>query len=108
MNSSINEDTQKDFCIGQFHGNAKKISLILKAIANEKRLSIMCALLEQERSVGDLETQINISQSALSQHLAKLRTANIVTTRRDAQTIYYSINKNSLLPVLHLFYSMAN
>jgi DNA-binding transcriptional ArsR family regulator len=64
---------------------------LLKALSNERRVVIMCALHKGEKSVGELEQIIGISQSALSQHLARLRKEGYVETRRDAQTIYYSL-----------------
>ena len=63
----------------------------LKALANVNRLMILCILCEGELSVTELNEMVNISQSALSQHLAKLRDDEIVVTRRQSQTIYYSI-----------------
>ncbi|MBX2835176.1 MAG: metalloregulator ArsR/SmtB family transcription factor [Micavibrio sp.] len=80
--------------------NVKESSSLLKALSNEKRLLIICALCEGEKCVGDLEALVNLSQSALSQHLARLRRDNIVKTRRDAQTIYYSIKNPSVADVL--------
>ena len=74
---------------------------LLKAIANESRLIILCVLNNQgEKSVGDLEHIVGLSQSALSQHLARLRKDNIVKTRREAQTIYYSLANNQVKDVL--------
>ncbi len=64
---------------------------LLKALSNERRVLIMCALHKGEKSVGELEKIIGISQSALSQHLARLRKEGYLQTRRDAQTIYYSV-----------------
>lgn len=64
---------------------------LLKALANERRLMILCALGERERSVGDLAEALGLSQSALSQHLAKLRADGLVRTRRQAQTVFYSL-----------------
>ncbi len=64
---------------------------LLTALANERRLAILCELVEGERSVGRLVEAVGLTQSALSQHLAKLRAAGIVATRRDAQTIYYRL-----------------
>lgn len=64
---------------------------LLKALGNEKRLMVLCLLVEAERSVSDLNARLDLSQSALSQHLAVLRADGLVTTRRDAQTIYYSL-----------------
>ena len=64
---------------------------LLKALATEKRLQILCLLAEGERSVGDLNALLDLSQSALSQHLAVLRADGIVRTRREAQTIHYGL-----------------
>ncbi len=65
---------------------------LLKSLSNEKRLRIVCELHKGEKSVGELEELVGLSQSALSQHLARLRKDNIVKTRRDAQIIYYSLH----------------
>jgi len=70
---------------------AHEAARLLTALANERRLSMLCELLGGERSVGDLAACVGLSQSALSQHLAKLRGAGIVATRRDAQTVYYRL-----------------
>ncbi|MFK7840040.1 MAG: ArsR/SmtB family transcription factor [Bdellovibrionales bacterium] len=67
-------------------------SVLLKALSNQKRLHIACVLQNGEKAVGELEKIIGLSQSALSQHLARLRRDNIVKTRREAQTIYYSLD----------------
>lgn len=77
--------------ITALHAKAGVAAGFLKHLANPRRLMILCELLRGERSVGALEAVIGLSQSALSQHLAKLRQAELVTTRRDAQTIYYSL-----------------
>jgi DNA-binding transcriptional ArsR family regulator len=69
---------------------AVQAAKLLSAVANAKRLVILSILSKQETSVGSLAEQVGLSQSALSQHLAKLRGAKLVDTRRDAQTIYYS------------------
>ena len=70
---------------------AAKAAQLLTALANERRLAILCELVGGERSVGALAEAVGLAQSALSQHLAKLRAAGIVATRRDAQTIYYRL-----------------
>ncbi|MYL24089.1 ArsR/SmtB family transcription factor [Vreelandella massiliensis] len=67
---------------------------LLKAMANEKRLQIVCLLLEKELSVTQINQQLALSQSALSQHLAILRRENLVNTRRESQTIYYSLTSD--------------
>jgi len=77
---------------------------LLKALANSHRLMILCELKDGERSVTALEAVVPLAQSALSQHLAKLREGGFVTTRREAQTIYYSLSDARvarLIDVLH-------
>jgi DNA-binding transcriptional ArsR family regulator len=64
---------------------------LLRTLANLQRLKILSALAAREMSVGDLQAHIALTQSALSQHLAKLRAQHLVATRRQAQTIYYRI-----------------
>ncbi|TMM45911.1 ArsR/SmtB family transcription factor [Colwellia ponticola] len=84
--------------------NAQEVAAILKQLSNPYRLMILCCLSDNELTVGDLNLRIELSQSALSQHLAKLRDSNIVTTRREAQTIFYRIATptiEELLRVLH-------
>ena len=73
---------------------------LLSAMANPKRLMILCSLVEGEVPVGVLATQVGLSQSALSQHLPKLRAQRLVKTRRDAQTIYYSSTSDSVKKIL--------
>jgi ArsR family transcriptional regulator, virulence genes transcriptional regulator len=70
---------------------SEEVADLLKAMANGHRLLILCELNNGERSVSELEAVVPLSQSALSQHLAKLRERAIVSTRRDAQTIYYAL-----------------
>ncbi len=83
----------------------EKNARILKAMGNEKRLDILYHLLQKELNVGELEKLVKLSQSALSQHLAVLRSENIVKTRREAQTIYYSIKNPQVLQLLDLLKS---
>jgi DNA-binding transcriptional ArsR family regulator len=86
--------------------NAREASVLLKAMSNEHRLLILCHLAPGEKSVGELVRLVGLSQSALSQHLARLRRDNLVRTRRDAQTIYYSIAAAEPLAVLRLLYQL--
>lgn len=72
----------------------------MKAIANEKRLKILYQIEKKELSVGEIEKKVDLSQSALSQHLAVLREENVVKTRRDAQTIYYGIKDEKIKQIL--------
>lgn len=82
--------------------NDKHNMQILKALANLNRLKILTLLNEHELSVGQLEKMIDLSQSALSQHLAVLRKNQIVKTRRIAQTIYYKLDNNLVRQILKL------
>lgn len=82
------------------HAQAEVASDFLSAMANPKRLLILKVLVEGEIAVGALANQVGLSQSALSQHLSKLRAQNLVTTRRDAQTIYYSSKSDAVLTIL--------
>lgn len=70
---------------------AGQAATLLKALSNRRRLLILCRLTEGEMSVGSLAASLGLSQSALSQHLARLRARGLVRTRRDAQTIYYAL-----------------
>lgn len=72
--------------------SAQEAAGLLRALSNEARLLVMCQLGQGELSVGDINDAVGLSQSALSQHLAKLREEGFVTTRRDGQTIYYRIS----------------
>jgi len=72
---------------------AAEAAHVLNLLGNEKRLLILCYLIAaKELKVGDIVSAVQISQSALSQHLTKLREAGIVTFRRDSQTLYYRIS----------------
>jgi DNA-binding transcriptional ArsR family regulator len=77
-----------------------KQASLLNAMANEKRLAILELLVQEELPVRELASRVDLSQSALSQHLAKLRAEGLVTTRRDAQTIYYSSQSDAVKTVL--------
>ena len=79
--------------------NSSAASALLKAMSNERRLMILCYLTEGEKTVSELQWLIGISQSALSQHLARMRRDNVVATRREAQNIYYSL-ASSQVPVV--------
>ena len=87
--------------------HAADAARLLKALANEKRLMLLCLLVEGERSVGELNARVELSQSALSQHLAVLREDGLVSTRREAQTIYYALAEGpaqQILATLHGIY----
>lgn len=78
--------------IREFEAKAGEVAAILKAVANERRLMLLCKLLDLgEANVGTLAEAVGLSQSALSQHLAVLREQGIVAYRRDSQTLWYRI-----------------
>jgi DNA-binding transcriptional ArsR family regulator len=81
-----------DDSLAGFAEKATEAATMLKALSNEKRLMILCKLLEHgEMSVNALIGHVGLSQSALSQHLARMREEKIVDTRRDAQQIFYRV-----------------
>ncbi len=90
--------------------HASEAARLLKALGNEKRLLLLCLLVDHEQSVGELNARVELSQSALSQHLALLREDGLVQTRREGQTIYYSLVPGPvqrILEVLHGIYCSA-
>ena len=96
--------------LAEMRPHAKDAAGLMKALGNEARLIILCALAEGERSVGELNKVIPLSQSALSQQLARLRREDLVKTRRESQTIYYSLNDgpaDRIITTLHDIYCSA-
>lgn len=86
---------------------AKMVTRLLKAIANPNRLMILCSLMEKERlSVGELNTSLPLSQSALSQHLAILRRDGLVRTEREAQSIHYLIADEKIAVLVATLYHL--
>ncbi|MBL8545367.1 MAG: helix-turn-helix transcriptional regulator [Hyphomonadaceae bacterium] len=84
----------------QFAAKAGAAAALLKALAHEARLMVLCQLLGGEHSAGALQAGSGLSQSALSQHLARLREEGLVDTRRDAQKIYYRLADPNVVRVL--------
>ncbi|MEI8296637.1 MAG: metalloregulator ArsR/SmtB family transcription factor [Pseudomonadota bacterium] len=85
--------------------HAAEAAALLRALGNDQRLLVLCALLDGPLSVGEINARVELSQSALSQHLAVLRTAGIVTTRRESQTIHYSLVPGPALAILEVLYA---
>ncbi|NMA97066.1 MAG: winged helix-turn-helix transcriptional regulator [Phyllobacteriaceae bacterium] len=85
---------------------ADEAAQLLTAMANPKRLLILCNLLEQERSVSELSRLVELEQSPLSQHLSKLRALGLVKTRRDGQSIYYRLASEPVTRVLLTLYDI--
>lgn len=90
--------------------NAADVSGLLKMLSHEVRLLVLCHLRDGELTVGEINSRVSLSQSALSQHLAALRGAGLVATRRQGQSIYYRLSDDRagrLLAVLHDLYCEA-
>lgn len=86
--------------LAEFHGNARQAADLLKALSNDRRLMILCLLSTGEKTVSDLEKRVGLRQSALSQHLARLRRDGLVKTRRESQNIYYSLVGDNAIRVI--------
>jgi DNA-binding transcriptional ArsR family regulator len=96
----INMDLQK------MEQNADRASQLLSAMANPKRLLILCNLVGQELNVGQLADRVALGQSPLSQHLSKLRAWGLVKTRRDGQQINYALASDEVQQVLTTLYDL--
>jgi ArsR family transcriptional regulator, virulence genes transcriptional regulator len=90
----------------EMKAHASDAASLMKALGNEQRLLILCNLLEGPMSVGELNGRVALSQSALSQHLAVLREGGLVETRREAQSIHYSLPPGPVTRVLTLLREM--
>jgi DNA-binding transcriptional ArsR family regulator len=84
----------------QLAGSAQAAARLLKLLASEQRLLLLCRLIEGEASVGALSEHASLAQSATSQHLAKMRAEGLVATRREGQTIYYRLDDPAAVQVL--------
>jgi DNA-binding transcriptional ArsR family regulator len=85
---------------------AKEASDLLSAMANEKRLMVLCHLLEGEKTVNEIAELVGMNQSALSQQLGKLRALKLVETRRDAQQVHYRLASEEVERVLQTLYGI--
>lgn len=90
--------------IAKLESKAEEATVLLTAMANPKRLLILCELLDGERNVSELGEKIGLAQSPLSQHLSKLRAWNMVKTRRDGQQVYYTIASDEVRQVIETLY----
>ena len=105
-------DTQKTVAPGDFkeltelHDMASQACELLKAMANEWRLMILCQLSEGEKTVGELQSILGLSQSALSQHLAVLRREKIVSSRKSAQSVFYSLAGDEATRVMETLHDL--
>ncbi|WP_417615916.1 ArsR/SmtB family transcription factor [Oceanisphaera sp.] len=95
-----------EFNMEAMEASAAQAVKLLKALANERRLFILCHLLDKELSVGEMNQHLGLSQSALSQHLALLRNDDLVQTRKEAQTVYYSLKSDEVREMITLLHKL--
>ena len=95
-----------DSALEQLRENATKAALLLKMLANENRLMILCSLLKEPKSVDELNETIALSQSALSQHLAKLRHLGLLSTEKKGQQVFYQIISSEVKAVMGALYDI--
>jgi DNA-binding transcriptional ArsR family regulator len=105
--SSVSQVLQKrgPAAVAAVQEHAGEAAALLKALASEQRLLVLCCLLEGPRSVGEINERVSLSQSALSQHLAVLREAGLVNTDRQSQTIHYSLAPGPTVRIMEVLYS---
>lgn len=97
---------KSEFDLAAMQAHAGQAAQLLKALANERRLQVLCLLADGERSVGEINEALDLSQSALSQHLAVLREEGLVETRREAQQVHYSLVPGPAAAVMATLYGI--
>ena len=107
ISAGLDEGEERVMDIDKMQQQADHAVVLLKALANERRLFILCHLLnEGEMCVGEMNKKLGLSQSALSQHLAWLRKDNLVCTRKEAQTVFYSLKSNEVKELIQVLNNM--
>lgn len=107
MREASNTVGPEDFAnLSELHDMASHACELLKAMANEWRLLILCHLAEGEKTVSELQSLLGLSQSALSQHLAILRREKIVRARKHAQSVSYSLSGNEATKVMETLHDV--
>lgn len=96
----------REEALAQMERRAEDAARLLAALGQTKRLMALCRLMDSEMSVGALAEAVGLGQSALSQHLARLRDLGLVTTRRDGQTIYYRLASDNARRLIELLYDI--
>ena len=97
---------ETDFDVRTLNTHAEEAAELLSALANAKRLMILCNLLRMEMAVMPLAEAVGMNQSALSQQLSKLRALRLVATRRDGRTIYYRLASIHVAKILEALYGL--
>jgi len=107
MTESVSAPESDDFArLSELHDMAANACELLKAMANEWRLMILCQLAEEEKTVSELQELLGLSQSALSQHLAILRREKIVRARKHAQSVSYSLTGDEATKVMETLHDV--
>lgn len=99
-------ETETSFDIGMMRVAAQKATGVLRVMANEDRLLLLCQLTHGEKSVGELEQLLDIRQPTLSQQLGVLRIDGLVVTRREGKRVYYSVADANVLALLKTLYAL--
>lgn len=97
---------EPDFDLEQMSQSAGRASALMKTLGHRDRLMILCHLAGGEKSVGQIAELLEISQSPLSQHLSRMRKEGLVETRREAQTIYYSLKSGEAARIVEVLYEL--
>ena len=99
-------DVTEEFSLEQMQEAAGQASTLMKTLGHEGRLMVLCQLVTGEKSVGELSALLDIQQSPLSQHLSRMRAEGLVATRREAQTIYYSLKSDEAGKMIECLYGL--
>ena len=99
-------ELEGDFDLELMTQAADKASALMKTLGHKGRLMVLCQLASGEKSVGDLSESLGIPQSPLSQHLSRMRHEGLVSTRREAQTIFYSLKAEDARKVIECLYGL--
>ena len=92
--------------LSKMQDSSAQAASVLKLLANQQRLLLLCALINREHTVSELEDLTGLSQSSMSQHLARLREENIVSTRREAQRIFYAVSDKNVIKILQTMHAL--
>lgn len=95
-----------EFDLEQMTAAADKASALMRTLGHKGRLMVLCQLASSEKSVGELSDSLGIPQSPLSQHLARMRKEGLVKTRREAQTIFYSLKADDAGKIIECLYGL--
>lgn len=95
-----------EFDVERMRVAADKASALMKTLGHKGRLMILCQLASGEKSVGELAESLDMPQSPLSQHLSRMRAEGLVGTRREAQTIFYSLKAEEARKIIECLYSL--